>query len=419
MSFAVKAENLNKKYIINKTKEQYPTLRDRLTGFAKPSRLKNTKPEEFWALKDINFQVERGEAVGIIGANGAGKSTLLKILSKISPPTSGNILFRGRVSSLLEVGTGFHPELSGRDNIYLNGAIMGMKREEITKKFDDIVEFSGIGRFLDTPVKHYSSGMSVRLAFSIAASLESEILLLDEVLSVGDAEFQKRSMGKMHEVSEEFGRTVLLVSHNMASIKNICNRCIYLRSGMLVEVGEPDRVIKKYLSSNEKTEIKSDLDLDKIIRSLPEDRVFKLKNIKLSQAGQPVLSNITNGSPLEIAISYQVYEKITGLRVYFNLTDAEDNLIFRSFHDENGHGIPSMEPGDYVSTAVIPANLLGPIEYKLYINAGIYNVRNILPNGLICIPLKVISTSNYNQAYISDSFYGKLAPSLGWVTEHR
>ena len=410
-------ENLNKKYVINKIKEQYPTLRDRLTRVASWPRSRNVKPEEFWALKDINFQVDKGEALGIIGANGAGKSTLLKILSKISPPTSGNILFTGRISSLLEVGTGFHPELSGRDNIFLNGAIMGMKREEITKEFDNIVEFSGIGRFLDTPVKRYSSGMSVRLAFSIAASLESEILLLDEVLAVGDAEFQKRCMAKMHEVSEEFGRTILLVSHNMASIKKICNRCICLNHGMLESAGDPDQVIKSYLNSNEKTEIKSDFDLDKIIGRLPEDRVFKLKDIKLSQNGQLVFNSIINGSPLEISISYKVHEKTTGLRVYFDLTDFDDNLIFRSFHDEDGHGIPSMEPGDYNSIAVIPANLLGPIDYKLYINVGIYNVRSIFPNGLICIPFKVISTGNYNQAYISDSFYGKLAPSLEWETK--
>lgn len=206
-----------------------------------------TQPKDsFWALKDVNFEVERGEVLGIIGRNGAGKSTLLKVLSRITYPTEGEIVMRGRVGSLLEVGTGFHPELTGRENIYFNGAILGMKKREIDDKFDEIVKFSGVEKFLDTPVKRYSSGMNVRLAFSVAAHLEPEILLVDEVLAVGDAEFQKKCLGKMGEVAKE-GRTVLFVSHNMGAIAELCSKCIYLYEGHIAEIGETREMISQYI----------------------------------------------------------------------------------------------------------------------------------------------------------------------------
>ncbi|MCG2694740.1 ABC transporter ATP-binding protein, partial [Candidatus Parcubacteria bacterium] len=221
----IEIKNISKKYNITHQQGGYVALRDILTDIAKhPFKFLKSKTkkiigketkEEFWALKDINFTVEKGEAVGIIGANGAGKSTLLKILSKITPPTTGQIEYKGKMSSLLEVGTGFHPELTGRENIFLNGAILGMSKKEIVEKFDAIVEFAGIGKFLDTPVKRYSSGMYVRLAFSVAAHMEPDILVVDEVLAVGDAEFQKKCLGKMDEVTKQAGRTILFVSHNM------------------------------------------------------------------------------------------------------------------------------------------------------------------------------------------------------------
>lgn len=241
--FAISAENLGKKYIIgHKTEEKYSTLRDLAVRQSKNAvrsalDLMRGRPlivgdehEEFWALQNINFNVEHGEVVGIIGKNGAGKSTLLKVLSQITEPSSGRVVLNGRVASLLEVGTGFHPELSGRENIYLNGAILGMSRGEIRKKFDEIVQFAGVEKFLDTPVKRYSSGMYVRLAFSVAAHLEPEILIVDEVLAVGDAEFQRKCLGKMKDVSTE-GRTVLFVSHNMGSIRTLCEKGILLERG--------------------------------------------------------------------------------------------------------------------------------------------------------------------------------------------
>jgi lipopolysaccharide transport system ATP-binding protein len=238
----IKSEDLGKKYIIgHQGKAGYKTFREQVlqqvhSFYSRTKKLvsgqevvEGDEVEDFWALKDLNFEIKKGDRVGIIGKNGAGKSTLLKVLSRITEPTTGRVFIKGRVASLLEVGTGFHPELTGRENIFLNGAIMGMSRAEIKRKFDEIVDFSGVEKFLDTPVKRYSSGMYVRLAFSVAAHLEPEILVVDEVLAVGDAEFQKKCLGKMQDVSNSEGRTVLFVSHNLMALSSLCNKGIYLK----------------------------------------------------------------------------------------------------------------------------------------------------------------------------------------------
>ncbi len=247
---AIKVENLGKQYRIGAQQERYRTLRDALlTGIKQITQLnKNKSADTIWALKGVNFEIAHGEVVGIIGRNGAGKSTLLKILSHITEPTEGRVTLRGRVGSLLEVGTGFHPELTGRENIYLNGAILGMKKNEVDRKFDQIAAFSEIEQFLDTPVKRYSSGMYVRLAFSVAAHMEPEILLIDEVLSVGDAEFQKKCLGKMEEVAGK-GRTVLFVSHNLVAVRSLCEKAILIDSGRIVADGETDEVVNQYMMS--------------------------------------------------------------------------------------------------------------------------------------------------------------------------
>lgn len=247
----IEVNGISKQYVLSH-QLPYQTFRDALTELvSKPSQFLKRKAkqhEDFWALRDINFTVQRGEAIGLIGANGSGKSTLLKILSQITSPTAGEIKLRGRVASLLEVGTGFHPELTGRENIFLNGAILGMTQKEINSKFDEIVAFSGVEKFLDTPVKRYSSGMHVRLAFSVAAHLEPEILLVDEVLAVGDAEFQKKCLGKMDEVTKGTGRTIIFVSHNMEAIKKLCTRSILLKNGQIVANGNTNDVIEQYLA---------------------------------------------------------------------------------------------------------------------------------------------------------------------------
>ncbi|MGI9159897.1 MAG: ABC transporter ATP-binding protein, partial [Saprospiraceae bacterium] len=253
----IRVENLGKKYaILPEHPERYVALRDLLTQQAKnlfsfPKALRTQKPaarcEAFWALKDLNFEIQSGDCVGIIGRNGAGKSTLLKILSRITEPTTGRVELQGRVASLLEVGTGFHPELTGRENLFLNGAILGMSRAEIRRKFDEIVDFSGVEQFLDTPVKRYSSGMQVRLAFAVAAHLEPEILVVDEVLAVGDAEFQKKCLGKMEEVRAKAGRTVLFVSHDLSAIQRLCAKSFLLQKGKMELSDSTGKVIEQYL----------------------------------------------------------------------------------------------------------------------------------------------------------------------------
>ena len=262
MSVVIKVENLSKSYnIIHHGNSRYVALRDVITEkvkgtFNSAKNIVGNKPvskiqskEEFWALSDVSFDVMQGERIGIIGRNGAGKSTLLKVISRITEPTGGRISIKGRVASLLEVGTGFHPELTGRENIYLNGAILGMHRAEIKKKFDEIVDFSGVEKFLDTPVKRYSSGMYVRLAFAVAAHMEPEILIIDEVLAVGDAEFQKKCLGKMQDVSMEGGRTVIFVSHNMAAIESLCQKVIILNEGRQIFTGPTKEGISTYLDN--------------------------------------------------------------------------------------------------------------------------------------------------------------------------
>ena len=255
----IKAENLSKRFLIShQVQERYTSLRDVLTNrvkdvlsFGSNGDNKSLEREDFWALKDLNFEIKRGDRVGIIGRNGAGKSTLLKILSRITEPTKGKVTIEGRVASLLEVGTGFHPELSGRENIFLNGAILGMKRAEIREKFDEIVAFAEVEKFLDTPVKRYSSGMYVRLAFAVAAHLEPEILIVDEVLAVGDVQFQRKCLGKMEDVSRTDGRTVLFVSHNMSAIQKLCTSGMYLNCGLIKGFGKIDSVVNLYLESGQ------------------------------------------------------------------------------------------------------------------------------------------------------------------------
>ena len=288
--------DISKKYQIQSNTKPYLSLRESLFSFLKPSSQK----EEFWALKDVSFDVMPGDTIGIIGKNGAGKSTLLKILSKITPPTSGNIICRGRIASLLEVGTGFHPELSGRENIFLNGSILGMKRFEIQKQFDAIVDFSGVEKFIDTPLKHYSSGMQLRLAFAVSAFLEPEILIIDEVLAVGDAEFQKKCLNKMEDVSRN-GRTILFVSHNMSAVKELCKRGIHLSNGKIGANAGMDETIKHYTS-----------ELAELAHFQNGSLIIKNKNIyKLELLSNDALSDsIMMGSDLKFRVYFKTQQKL-------------------------------------------------------------------------------------------------------------
>lgn len=422
MSSAISVRDIGKRYVLShEAKEPYSTLRDTLaTGTRQVVRRlfrgrpgTHTSREEFWALRDVGFDIRQGERVGVIGRNGAGKSTLLKLLSRITEPTTGRIVMQGRIASLLEVGTGFHPELSGRENIFLNGAILGMPRMEIRRKFDEIVAFAEIERFLDTPVKRYSSGMYVRLAFAVAAHLEPDILIVDEVLSVGDAEFQKKCIGKMNEVGAT-ARTVLFVSHNMQAVRYLCDRALLMENGRIVADGAVDAVVEQYLASARASSPAAGLEA--AIEALPPDPSFRLESIALFQEGNPVSGQIGNGSALEVEIRYRVIQRTLGIRVLFDLMDTQDTLLFRSFHDEDNEGIPTMEPGLYVSTARIPADLLAPNRYQLQVLATVYDDRMCIPYPGIGITLDVAATGRANRAYLGEPIRGKLAPAIPWTT---
>jgi lipopolysaccharide transport system ATP-binding protein len=316
---AISVQGLGKHYIIGHKKEGdfRHAIGNKLKNIFKPDA---SEKEVFWALKDINFEIKHGEAVGIIGRNGAGKSTLLKILSRITDPSTGRFEINGRVSSLLEVGTGFHAELSGRENIYLNGTILGMKRAEIRQKFDEIVDFSGVEKFLDTPVKHYSSGMKVRLAFSVAAHLEPEILIVDEVLAVGDAEFQKKCLGKMDQVSKNEGRTVIFVSHNLAAVSQLCNKGILLRQGNLILEDEVNTVIHEYISYNRTRSNTGEL-LNLDLRK--GDGRFKVSEIKLLDHKLNPIRIGRTGSELIFELFFN--KKVNPLEGSFRIDFAIDN----------------------------------------------------------------------------------------------
>jgi lipopolysaccharide transport system ATP-binding protein len=345
MSSIIQVENLSKKYIIGHQQQKgKKTLREAISQNISNLGSKFTHPfsknissnspfEEFWALKDINFEVEQGDRIGIIGRNGAGKSTLLKVLSRITEPTHGKITIRGRVASLLEVGTGFNGELTGRENIFLNGAILGMHRAEIKQKFDEIVDFSGVEKFLDTPVKRYSSGMYVRLAFAVAAHLEPEILIVDEVLAVGDAEFQKKCLGKMQDVSQKGGRTVIFVSHNMSAIQSLCNKTIVLDSGEKVFESVVEEGVSYYL--NDYAKQSRNLDLNNIPRNGTCDII--VTSFHIEDINGNILQSALSGSDIVLVFKYKkrIEKKIEKVSLGFSLHNSLGDILSLLYSDFN------------------------------------------------------------------------------------
>ncbi|MGO8755121.1 MAG: polysaccharide ABC transporter ATP-binding protein [Gallionellaceae bacterium] len=390
MSTVISVENLSKKYIIgHKRQEHHLALRDVITHGAKQLGSKLVAPftsrhasvadaehEEFWALKDVSFDIQQGDRVGIIGRNGAGKSTLLKILSRITEPSSGRISISGRVASLLEVGTGFHPELTGRENIFLNGAILGMSRAEIKSKFDEIVAFSEVEKFLDTPVKRYSSGMYVRLAFAVAAHLEPDILIVDEVLAVGDAAFQKKCMGKMESISGE-GRTIFFVSHNLVTIAMLCNRAILLDKGAVVADGQPDAVIDRYQSATREM-----LDSQRAQFTYKPDNSTggQITEIRVKRPdGELSLSyELTDG--VNVEVDFVLNQNYQTLLLALQIFSGNSALVLCSFHSDhenyanpdNMQEIFPRKAGAYSASIRIPAPLL---------NCGTYELEIVLTTG--------------------------------------
>jgi len=376
-SVAIKVENLGKKYLIGHQKSG--DLRSSISNKLKDLMGKsNSIKEEFWALRDIDFEIKQGEAVGIIGRNGAGKSTLLKILSRITAPTTGRFEINGRVSSLLEVGTGFHMELTGRENIYLNGTILGMKRSEIKAKFDQIVDFSGVEKFLDTPVKHYSSGMKVRLAFSVAAHLEPKILIVDEVLAVGDAEFQKKCLGKMDEVSKSEGRTILFVSHNLAAVSQLCQKGILLSQGELLEISQVNNVISSYVSQGKQAVHDNtliNLDLRK------GDGQFRIKTIRMLNDRMEPIRIARTGSELNFEIKFDrpISKKEGSFRIDFAI-DTEQDMRVGWFSSDAV--LSKLEDEFQVIFLKIPKFILGSGNYFLTYYATLNgNVADYIHQG--------------------------------------
>jgi lipopolysaccharide transport system ATP-binding protein len=364
-----------------------------------------------WALKGINFEVERGEVLGILGKNGAGKSTLLKILSKVTAPTTGSIKCRGRIASLLEVGTGFNPELTGRENIFLNGAILGMTKKEIASKIDDIIEFSGCERYIDTPTKRYSSGMTVRLAFAVAAFLEPEILVIDEVLAVGDAEFQKKAIGKMQDISKSGGRTVLFVSHNMAAIKSLCTRGIVLENGKVIYEGGIDNAIEEYLKDSTNNASRK-----WNIAQAPGSEFIKLLEVKVLNMNREIAINHSVIDSIEIEFIYEITKENQLFTHGFNLFNNH-NIHILSSHDKDSSTLKTpLSLGIHSKIITIPGNFLAESSYSCSFAIMRYSPFHVEFHEMDIVGFNVIDEIGANTARgnYSGKFPGVVRPLLNW-----
>jgi len=404
MNEAVVGQGIGKTYRLGEQGTAYTLLRERIFETAKAAfRKRDAAParEPFWALKDVSFSIGHAEVVGLVGKNGAGKSTLLKILSRITEPTEGRIDLYGRVSSLLEVGIGFHPELSGRDNVYLNGAILGMSRNEIRRKFDEIVEFAEIAKFLDTPVKRYSSGMYVRLAFAVAAHLEPDILIVDEVLAVGDSAFQQKCLGKMRDIRSE-GRTVIVVSHNMSTVSSLCQKVIWLANGQVKAAGDAQDIIRKYLSEG----------VENDFVWTPRHGVlsaFEYRSVSVASADPASSEGFPANAPIDVFFDITIHDKFPASRIEMRLlNDGGEVLLTSTSADPSGKLNHDWERGRQRFRCRIPANLLMP---------GRYFVTITEPYGGHYIPRENVLTFTVTEEgsiAARDQRQGKIAPILQW-----
>lgn len=415
----ISVDGLGKRYSIGRKQEAYYTLRDTIAEVArKPMRAfrslwqrhrnREAPLPSFWALQDVTFDVQRGEVIGIIGRNGAGKSTLLKILSRITEPTAGEVTLQERVGSLLEVGTGFHPELSGRDNVYLNGAILGMKRADIRRKFDEIVAFAEVEKFIDTPVKHYSSGMYLRLAFAVAAHLEPEILLVDEVLAVGDIAFQSKCLNKMKDVSGA-GRTVLFVSHNMSAVQRLCQRAIVLHEGRIAYSGTSGDAINKYLSLgvNEQAEYSQD--------HAPQ-KPINIRRVWVTNGNRMPIAEARYDEELNVLIEYEVNQIVRGCAVWILLRTIEDvPVLCTADIDVDESLLGERRPGMYRSVITLPAKMLNAGNYYLVI--GITSYPALLNHDRIeAVRFTILDIGTPERLRTGNSRPGVIQPFLAWDT---
>lgn len=424
---SIRVQGLGKQYRIGGTQPAYRTLRDTLMdtlcapfrGRAARTHLPADAPTDagdiFWALKDMSFDIPRGQVVGIIGRNGAGKSTLLKVLSEITEPTEGRVEINGRVASLLEVGTGFHPELSGRENIYLNGAILGMRRSEIQRKFDEIVAFAEIEKFVDTPVKHYSSGMYLRLAFAVAAHLEQEILIVDEVLAVGDAAFQKKCLNKMAGVARE-GRTVLFVSHVMPAITRLCQRAIHIDNGRVVNDGNPYEVVKAYLNSGVGTTASREWQSGDMA---PGGEVARLHAVRVRTESGHCTDTIDIRKAICLEMEYEVLKPNFTLLPSFHVHNEEAVHVFSTVDQDPAWRGRKRPCGHYRSTAWVPGNLLS--EGTMFINAGLTTlgptILQFFEQQVVSFQVMESPDGDSARGDWVGGFYGVVRPKLKWETE--
>ncbi|GIV64244.1 MAG: ABC transporter [Bellilinea sp.] len=410
---AIRANHLGKQYRLGALYEQrYRTLRESLSALLRRDERKSH--ETIWALRDVSFEVKQGQVLGVIGRNGAGKSTLLKLLSRVTEPTEGEAEIHGRVGSLLEVGTGFHPELTGRENIFLNGAILGMRRSEIERKFDEIVAFAEVEQFIDTPVKRYSSGMYLRLAFAVAAHLEPEILVVDEVLAVGDAEFQRKCLGKMGDVARE-GRTVLFVSHNMSAILRLTEEALVIEKGRLALRAPTPQAVDYYLSHGFAREGERIWEADEVpANAFP----FRPLAVRLRNPRGEVVNSVRSAEVNTIEVEYCLDAPITGLRVGIYLMSMRGETIFTSFDTDDPHLFEQMAvrpAGHYLSRCTLPADLLNEGRFVIGINASSYRVRRYFQDEQV-LTFSVDITGAPGTQW-PETRLGAVRPRLEWKIE--
>lgn len=415
--YAIKVENIGKRYRIGGAVTKYRTLRESITETARKPFSRSSEKESsrtFWALRDVSFEVKQGQVLGVIGRNGAGKSTLLKILARVTEPTEGVAYINGRVGSLLEVGTGFHPELTGRENIYLNGAILGMHRSEITQKFDEIVSFAEVEQFIDTPVKRYSSGMYLRLAFAVAAHLEPEILVVDEVLAVGDAEFQRKCLGKMGEVARQ-GRTVMFVSHNMSAILRLTEESLVIQKGTLVMRAPTAEAVSYYLTSGFSQEGQKFWLDDEI----PADAApFKPIAIRIHNGAGEISDTVRSTDQSFVEVEYSLAQPIAGLRVGIYLNTSHGEVVFTSFDTDEPQKFEQFatrSAGHYVSRCAIPRDILNEGRYIIGVNASSYRIKRYFQDEQ-ALTFSVDSTGAPGKQW-PEPRLGPIRPRLEWSIE--
>jgi len=427
MSVVIKVENLSKQYRLGEVgtgsmKDDIKRWRYRMMGKEDPflkigdenDRTIKSNSKYVWALRDINFEVKEGEILGVIGRNGAGKSTLLKILSRTTGPTIGSVKMKGRIASLLEVGTGFHSELSGRENIFLNGAIMGMRKDEIKRKLDEIIDFAGVEKYIDTPVKRYSSGMYVRLAFGVAAHLEPDIMIVDEVLSVGDAEFQKKALGKMKEVSTNDGRTVLFVSHQMDAVSRLCNKAILFKNGLLDFHGEVDKAIRLYL--NKKIESNASVTWEDI---LPGNNFVKLLKVSILNQNKVEAHLFKTREAISVMLYYEVLINNVKLTPGINVFNENGDYLFTSHDIKNASSKTEYKKGKYKSMVLIPGNLLAEGIFNISVAIMSYEPFTVHVHEKEILSFTVFDevTGDTARGIYAGRFPGLVRPLLEWNTQ--